>query len=915
MRSIHPLFERQKSILELSTADKGGTYLFLILYSPVSFSLFIQIKYIIVMHDWIVRLSTSNPAGQVGSKAAALGWLVEAGFPVPAGVCLTVDAFTAAADLPGDLRLPQGLLAALVEALPVDAPLVVRSSAVGEDLPEASQAGRYITRLNVQGASALERAVLDCWRSADATGGGMAVLIQPMVAAECAGVCFTVDPVRLRADLLLVVSAWGLGAGVVSGAIPSDTARLRRQDLTLQDATVADKHSALRTAAGGGIEQVDVAEDRRTIPCLPENWLQRIGQYGLAIEQLFGVPQDVEWAVADGQVWILQSRPVTALPAETRAAARFPIHWDSAEEPRHYWWRDHFWVQNSNDQSEAPLYPAQMDFVDNDTRGMHDSVYFAGLGGTRLRKKVNGRVYMTIVESPHPPGHVRVYSTAMSDLRERLAQQDIPMWEYWGPEVMRATGRLSVFDPRGADGNALADHLENAVATAQRHWMVHTMTGPRPMRSAVLRDAYVRLAGIAPEQAAKELPFLLAGNETIQTRLIEALYDLACLASVSPESAEAFARSYDSRSLAESAKQDSRNLGGFEQAFLRLMAVYGERLVYQEVPGYPVRLPLPWREASGAVWQMIAAYLPQVQQGNKIPVGGQVSPKDQTREGNPYGSASQNPCVDPREIRLAAWRAGDARVEKACSVALRDGASPAQIEDFRQTLDFSRRNAVYLDEHNHYIDQLSEGQYVQALMYAGRWLAARGCLPGPFDVFWLHVDELLGLLRQPAGVWAGVLSKRRAEMNEFLELIPPACLGLPDPRLPGRPIQTSHQVKVVSVDDMPEAALRGEPASRGRASGRARLMRGSLPPADIASGDVLVASAAGPDLIPFLPAMKAVVLDYGGPGDHFAITAREFGIPVVCATLQATQNIPEGAWVSVDADEGLVRWSGGKEDK
>src|SRR5512136_2039884 len=104
------------------------------------------------MQNWIIALSSALPVRMVGRKAAALGRLVEAGFPIPPGVCITTDVFHAAAStISGDLRLTDGLLEALSHTLPLDAPLAVRSSAVLEDLPEASLAGRYVTTLNVTG--------------------------------------------------------------------------------------------------------------------------------------------------------------------------------------------------------------------------------------------------------------------------------------------------------------------------------------------------------------------------------------------------------------------------------------------------------------------------------------------------------------------------------------------------------------------------------------------------------------------------------------------------------------------------------------------------------------------------------------------------------------------------------------------
>ncbi|HEX7975411.1 MAG TPA: PEP-utilizing enzyme [Anaerolineales bacterium] len=155
-----------------------------------------------------------------------------------------------------------------------------------------------------------------------------------------------------------------------------------------------------------------------------------------------------------------------------------------------------------------------------------------------------------------------------------------------------------------------------------------------------------------------------------------------------------------------------------------------------------------------------------------------------------------------------------------------------------------------------------------------------------------------------------VLDERRALFAEWKALIPPACLGLPDPRLPERP-RSSPRAMASRKDqaEIPARTLTGEPASRGRAAGRARLITGDAPPADIAPGDILVAPFASLLLIPVLPAVAGLVLDNGGPGDHFAITAREFGLPAVCATHHATHRIPEGAWVTVDAYSGLITWT------
>ncbi|HEY3476672.1 MAG TPA: PEP/pyruvate-binding domain-containing protein, partial [Anaerolineales bacterium] len=722
---------------------------------------------------------------------------------------------------------------------------------------------------------ALERAVFECWRSyfdAPATGGdgGMAVLIQPLLEAECAGVCFTVDPVRRKPELLLVVSGWGQGAGVVGGSVPTDTIRMRRFDLRAEEISIADKHTAVRPTKTGGVTHVPVSRELRTIPCLPDDWLRRIGEFGLAIEQTLGAPQDIEWAVAGGQVWILQSRPITALPQEIREAVRYPIRWENADEPRHYWW-----LARARDSSGAPLLPAELDLMRMNLRGGHDAVYYGGFTQTRWLKTANGRVYMAVAEPPHTAGHARVYGAASRSLYARLSQLDITPWEFWGPEIVDATKRLAAFNARDVDGKVLADHLENAVATATRHWMLHTGQGPRPIRDAELLEAYARLTDRQPEEAASEIPFLLSGAETIQTRLVECLYDLACLARESPEEAKAVVLN----SVQDSSTWPSRE--SFARSFQRLIDEYGDRLCYRKVEEYPVELPLPWREAPEHIWEMIGAYLPLAYQGG--------------------------PSL--RELRIQAKEAMDQRVESLCASAIERGIDPDRVNDFLGKLASARRRAHSLDEANHYIDQLSEGQFMQALIYAGRWLAAQRILPGPFDVFWLQADEVLAALRGASEALDGTLAARRAEFMGWQALLPPTCLGLPSPALPERPATHVDLTESDSVAaDLPANTLRGEPASRGRASGRARLVVGDTLPADTAAGDILVAPYASPALIPLLPAIAAVVLDYGGPGDHFAITAREFGLPAVCATIHATRLIPDGAQITLDADTGIVTW-------
>jgi pyruvate,water dikinase len=231
-----------------------------------------------------------------------------------------------------------------------------------------------------------------------------------------------------------------------------------------------------------------------------------------------------------------------------------------------------------------------------------------------------------------------------------------------------------------------------------------------------------------------------------------------------------------------------------------------------------------------------------------------------------------------------------------------------------------------MEEHNHYIDQLMNGQLRQAILAAARWLVRCDVLTAADDVFWLHYDELLSALRagsdgttqaevaahfpaesasapEKLGGLHDIISARKARHAEWEKLIPPPLLGIPAAVLPGRgPLQDEVTPVVAEGNDR----LHGLGASPGRGRGRARIVASSWRMPDLRPGDVLVAENAGPRWTPLIPMLSGLVLDGGAVGQHHAITAREYGVAAVVGTRNATRCIPDGAWVVVDGTAGTV---------
>jgi hypothetical protein len=234
-----------------------------------------------------------------GSKAANLGELAGAGFPVPDGF-VVIEASNAE-------------VLAAARALG-DVPLAVRSSGAAEDLADASFAGQYETILDVRGSDALLQAIVRCRESArservqqyramraDTANDGMAVLVQRMLAPQAAGVAFTANPVTGARDEVVITAARGLGERVVSGEALGD------------EWVVSEGGEAVcRRQLEGAIDSTQAAA---------------IGALARRVEQHFGAPQDIEWAFEAGQVYLLQARPMTALPEQADWTAPGPGYW------------------------------------------------------------------------------------------------------------------------------------------------------------------------------------------------------------------------------------------------------------------------------------------------------------------------------------------------------------------------------------------------------------------------------------------------------------------------------------------------------------------------------------------------------------------------------------------------------------
>jgi pyruvate,water dikinase len=280
---------------------------------------------------WLTPLSQALDPALVGGKAINLARLIGAGFRVPDGFVITTAAFRAAS---GAGEMPAELAAQIIAHYrAMGSPSVaVRSSATAEDMANASMAGQYETILDVRDPDSLIQAVQRCWSSLrtartaaylrqqqiDADAVAMAVVVQRLVPADVAGVLFTANPHTGDRKQMLIEASWGLGEMLVSGEVQPDTLVLCRESGAVLEARIGEKKHWL--APGGKVEPV--SEENRHRACLSSQEVLDLWQLGQSVAQVYGRPQDLEWAISKGQLFLLQSRAITTLESANPAALR-----------------------------------------------------------------------------------------------------------------------------------------------------------------------------------------------------------------------------------------------------------------------------------------------------------------------------------------------------------------------------------------------------------------------------------------------------------------------------------------------------------------------------------------------------------------------------------------------------------------
>jgi rifampicin phosphotransferase len=832
----------------------------------------------------------SLDAARSGGKGANLAKLFQAQLPVPGGFIVTASAYSSfdaeVAELLQEVdRLPfddaaaleaacdglvQRLLArpvpadveaALREAwarLGTESTVSVRSSATTEDSAGAAFAGQHDTYLNVRGIDRVLERVKRCWASlwsaravAYRRGSGfalrearMAVVVQQMAFCEVAGVGFSFNPITGELRQQVFDANHGLGESVVGGEAQVDHFVVDKASGALIESVVGEKRAMVVADATCGTRTVTLSGEECTRPCLGAEQLAQLSRLLGAVERLYGFPQDIEWGFAQGELWLLQSRPITRIPprwTREESAERFPsvitpLAWALVEEgfhkslnysfalmgmpPFHGKWFAMFGHYIYGNQNAVEIY----------ANGAASSLNVASLEELasmipRLREQYGWVLELPLTWSRDLDHYLIGIGELMAErLEERSTAQ---IWDF----ILRVRDLGSEY------------FLPNiAISITQRvlYRVLH----------ALLQTA------VGTEQAPILFDRILGYCETKTGTINKELHRLARRIAAVPALTARLEGSTAAEFLAR---------GGFEAhpelqlTFRRFLRDHGHREVEFD-PYHPT-----WIDAPELVIDNLKAML---------------------------GSSREDPAVKERELKIAMAEAEAAVVSRA----------PAELRFLVREVIRLARVYTTLDDVEHYQTTRLTLPLRKGLKMLGRRLKVLGVVDEPADVYFAQYPALAAAIEADSPErWHALRGEIYAEKAAYLEhrRHPPPWQLEADGTTPSLAAELPAST--------PDALLTGLPGSPGAASGPVFRVFGSADFSRFPQGAVLVARTTNPAWTPLFFKAAAIVTECGGPLSHGAVTARELGLPAVMSVRNVLATLTDGEQVLVNGTSGRVQ--------
>ncbi len=883
--------------------------------------------------DWICNSCDADPADlRLGGKARALASLKRAYFPIPPWFVVLPEAFHSsvtdsiqsvlaeAADAEAirvamqELHPAPALVDALHQALAVICPagqlVAVRSSALDEDGTEHSFAGQLDSFLYVSAAEVGDR-VADVWRSgfgerllAYRKSNNLsplppppAVLIQRMVNSDASGVAFSADPVSGKHSIAVVGGLYGVGTALVSGECDADTWHVNPKGEIVY-ADIATKSTMHRMGSGTdeGVSAVPVELARQSKPALTNGQVRAVARLARRAERHFGLPQDVEWALKDSKIYLLQSRPITSLGPLADPYAPLSI-WDNS---------------NIVESYSGVTTPLTFTFA----RRAYEEVYrefcrLLNVPGNRVDAAdrvfanmlglVRGRVYYNLLNWYRVlallPGFTmnRKFMEQMMGVREGL------------PDEVAAEITTPTFRAKLEDGAAFTRTLAGLVSNH--------------LKLAKTREAFMQRLTMALAPTAIPL------SDMRPDQLADHYFDLE----------RSLLRKWDAPLINDFFAMIFYGvLGklvvswcGEREATLHNDLLCGEGNIISAEPAHRIR-----RMAEIAAKDETLALALTTESVQEIQLRLRHV-REFRKELRSYLDKFGDRCLE--ELKLETATLQDEPVPLLRSIGqlalrIREGAAPSKRIDSQIRSDAETRAAAALaghparrllfnwilkntrgrvrDRENLRFERTRVfGRVRRIFLELGRRLYALQLISDPRDVFYLELPEVLGIVQGTATTMdvRGLVELRKAEYAKYREEAPPPerfqtrgffFQSIPEPEL--APINDKLDSR---ADPETKTGLGCCPGIVRACVRVIRDPRGAV----LQRGDILVAERTDPGWIMLFPSAAGVLVERGSLLSHSAIVSREMGIPSIVSIPGLMQWLNDGDYVEMDGARGIVR--------
>jgi len=845
---------------------------------------------------------------QVGGKGASLTRLYLAGLPIPKGFHISVDAFKKFVSLndlqPGiiaaldtindstpitfenasnnimqmffDGSIPEEITNEIGEAYASltggsNLPVAVRSSATAEDLPEASFAGQQETFLNIRGEEDLLGAVKKCWASLwtaraityrsknkiDQSTVALAVVVQEMVDAESSGVLFTSNPINGQSDEMVINAAWGLGEAIVGGLVTPDTIIADKSTGRIKAYEVAEK-TVITVRTEKGTEEISLKDTRRNSKVLNEAQATKIVDLARRIEGLYGIPQDIEWCRAEGKFHIVQSRPITTLLKPEPAV---PSTWKLP--------KGAYAAMRNNivELMADPLTPLfktlGLDAVN--VRMKHIMDMFIGTPGLLPSEPI-----ITVNEYAYYNGSVRfgpIFKVVLDTggIIKRMFTGAVERWTDEGrPKYMNTVQQWDQKQLKGLSNEDLLAGVRELTESAVDAYLA--------LVSGVIPAAWISEAWFTwnyrfiKRKDDPNAPTYLLGFDSLPIKGEQALYDLAMWSRERSKLAE-YLEDTPTHQLAaqiedpniEPEVNDWKTWASRFQSYLR---DYGH-MIYNLDFGSPTPADDP-----APILDTFKLFLR----------GEGTNPHERQRvSANRRRGAMQTTFGRLKGRRLKSFQKNLERAQKYAP--LRENG----LADIGMGYPLIRR----------------------MLHILGSRFVSRGMIEQPDDIYWLTQDvvgDAASKLDQDQSLnnLSFLVQGRKAIWHAARQATPP--MALPQLKIFGMDLMGLKS----GIKRAKDNTIKGVGASPGSITAEACVITSPQDFSRMNDGEVLVAPLTTPAWTPLFARAAAVVTDVGGPLSHGSIVAREYGIPAVLGTGNATKRISNGQLVTVDGKAGTV---------